>query len=339
MSTALTIDSLSKIYRPRRGSTVTAVDRLSLTIPSGQVFGLLGSHGAGKTTVTRLIGGLLRPTAGRIVLHGHDIARDRGLALQQRAILIGMDRHPQGRRSVRKTLLQAGSRINWRPGALVDNVDRTLTDFELWQQRDQPVHLLRPAEQRIVALACAVLANPPILLLDEPTAGLDGADARLVLSALRRAIGVRTVLLATAHVAVACDLCERIALLSSGRLIATQPVQELLDGLRSEQYEIRVKGHLNSAWSEWFDGLTITNAENGEATITGAIPDQAALHGLLARVHALNLPLLGVRPIEPDVDDVFTYLQHLTAGSLQNAAEPDTPRQFLRQIDPPTRSR
>jgi hypothetical protein len=67
--------------------------------------------------------------------------------------------------------------------------------------------------------------------------------------------------------------------------------------MEQEQYEIHIKGHLNANWSDWFDGLTVTNLDQGESLITGPVPDQAALHGLLARVYSLNLTLLGVRRV------------------------------------------
>lgn len=67
--------------------------------------------------------------------------------------------------------------------------------------------------------------------------------------------------------------------------------------MEQERYEIHIKGHLSANWSDWFDGLSVTNLEQGESLITGPIPDQAALHGLLARVYALNLTLLGVRRV------------------------------------------
>jgi hypothetical protein len=80
-------------------------------------------------------------------------------------------------------------------------------------------------------------------------------------------------------------------------------------------YEIRVKGYLSADWSDWFDHLTIANTENGEAIISGPIRDQAELHGILARVHALNLPLLAVSRIERDVDDTARRTESIEARS------------------------
>ncbi len=74
--------------------------------------------------------------------------------------------------------------------------------------------------------------------------------------------------------------------------------------MAQECYEILIKGHLNGDWSDWFDGLIVTNLDEGEARISGPLPDQAALHGVLARVHALNLTLLGVRRLVPAAGEI-----------------------------------
>ena len=96
-------------------------------------------------------------------------------------------------------------------------------------------------------------------------------------------------------------------MLNNGRLIAERTRQELLDLFRQERYTIRVKGR-RPTWSEWFDDMTIVNEEGGEAVISGPIPDQSALHGILARVHTLNLTLISVSRSEPSLDDLFTQL-------------------------------
>jgi len=80
-------------------------------------------------------------------------------------------------------------------------------------------------------------------------------------------------------------------------------VYEYVEGEKVSVYEIRVKGHLGGRWSEWFDGLEITNLENGEALLSGEIADQAALHGVLAKVRDLGLPLVAVRGVGPDQQD------------------------------------
>jgi ABC-2 type transport system ATP-binding protein len=205
-------------------------------------------------------------------------------------------------------LLTAGRAQALERDALQAQIERLLHACDLWASRNARIRSLAPAQQRMVALTSALVANPPIILLDEPTAGLEEPDARSVLSAVRRILNDTTSVLATSHAAIACDLGERIAVLHKGRLIGERPRQDLLELFQEERYSIRVKGHLGPSWSEWFDGLTVVNEEGGAARITGRIPDQAALHGVLARIHALNLPLLDVRRAAPSLDEIVVQL-------------------------------
>lgn len=301
MGPAIEVSGLCKTYRPRHEPAVVALDQVDLVVAAGQAVGLLGARGAGKTTIVRLLGGYARPTAGAIRLRGHDLRAERAVALAQigglwtdRAAL------PSGR-TVRDHLARLAQ-------ASDTGVERLLRATTLWEQRDTAVRDLSPGQRRLVTLASALAADPPILLLDEPTRGLDGAEARAVLAAIRNVMRSRTVVLATAHVAIACDLCERIVLLDAGRLVGEHTRGELLDLLRQERYTIRVKGHLSPAWSEWFDGMTVANEDGGEAAISGLIADQSALHGVLARIHALNLPLLSVSRAEPSLGEILTQL-------------------------------
>jgi ABC-2 type transport system ATP-binding protein len=185
-------------------------------------------------------------------------------------------------------------------------VEQLLHDTNLWASRNTSIRALTSVQHRMVMLASAFIADPPIILLDEPTRGLGEAEARAALAAIRQVTRGKTVVLATSHVAIACDLCERMVMLGDGRLVGERMRGDLLGLFRQERYTIRVKGHLGAAWSEWFDGLSVVNEQGGEVVISGPIADQSALHGVLARIHALSLPLLNVSRDEPRLEEVFT---------------------------------
>jgi ABC-2 type transport system ATP-binding protein len=308
METTIELHSLRKTYRPRAGPAVAAVQDVQLTVAAGQTVGILGAYGAGKTTIIKLVGGLVKPTVGTVRLRGHDIVSERDIALRQVGVLL-TDRpvQPAGR-TVTEHLLYAGRASDLERHKLQTRVEQLLHQCDLWTSRNSIIRRLSPGQQRLVALSSVLIADPLIVLLDEPTAGLDGADSRAILTVVRHFLRGKTMLLATSHVAIACDLCERVAVLNNGRLVAERTRQELLDLFRQERYSIRVKGHLSPSWSEWFDGLTMVNEEGGDAVISGPIADQSALHGVLARVHALNLTLIDVSRSEPSLDDVFTQL-------------------------------
>jgi ABC-2 type transport system ATP-binding protein len=307
MTLAIDINALSKTYRPRPGPPATAVANLSLAIPAGQIVALLGPPGAGKTTLIKLIGGLLRPTAGRIRLHDVDIARSPARAARHVGVMLGR-RALQQRHSVWNNLLRCGQLKEWSGSMLTARAEHLLHELNLWEQRASPIHRLGLGVQHHVALACALIADPSIVLLDEPTGDLDDQDAHKLLASSRQLLRTQTVVLATSHPGVAYELCERVVVLRHGQVVTDQPVAELRGLLGQEHYKIRVKGHLSSDWSTWFDDLTVTNLDNGDAILMGPLADQAALHGILARLYALNLPLLGVNHVEPDLDEMCRYL-------------------------------
>jgi ABC-type multidrug transport system ATPase subunit len=248
MSVAIKLDGLSKTHRRRRGRpAAAAVTCLCLSIPAGQVQGLLGHAGAGKTTTLKLIGGMLKPTAGRVLVNGHDVVRESAAARRQVHV------------------------------ALEENPD---------------------------LYARALLAKP-ILLLDEPALGPDPLALKERLRTLACEHG-KTVVLATQCLDVARGLCDRVAVLSQGRLVAEREARFLEDGFLGRAfYQIRVKGYLKGSWSEWFEDLALTPAGDGEMVLSGPIVDQAALHGVLARLRDLGLPLLSVSRCDLDLGATF----------------------------------
>jgi ABC-2 type transport system ATP-binding protein len=308
MDVMIAMRGVGKTYRPRGRPAVAAVHNLELTVAAGQAVAVLGAPGAGKTTVIKLLGGLARPTAGTIVLGGYDLARERAAARGHVGLPAAEPALPSGRRSAQEYLLRAGRARGLREAVLGARVETLLHETNLWAYRHDDARALSPGQRQTLALASALVADPPIVLLDEPARDLAGAEARAHLAALRAVTRGKTMVLATSRAAVACDLCERIAVLSHGRLAGERTRGELLDLFRRDRYSIRVKGHLGAAWSEWFDSLAVVNEEGGEAVISGPIADQSALHGVLARIHALNLPLLSLSRAEPSMDDVFSQL-------------------------------
>jgi ABC-2 type transport system ATP-binding protein len=308
METMVELRSLGKTYRARSYPAVIAIRDVDLTVTAGQTIGVLGPPGAGKTTLIKLLGGLLKSTAGTIQMRGYDIGTERNAARQQVGTLVPERPIRFGHRTLREYLAQDAQARDREQIVLEARIDAVLHEMNLWPQRNVIVRMLSPGQQRLAALVSALIADPPILLLDEPTRDLNRAEARTILTAISNAMQGKTVVLATAHVAVAYDLCERMVVLRNGRLVAECTRSKLFTLFQQERYSIRVKGHLSDAWSEWFDGLTIVNESGDEAVISGPVADQSALHGLLARVHALNLPLLSVSRDEPKLEDVFTQL-------------------------------
>ena len=309
MEIAIAIEGLGKTYARRGQPPVHAVDDLSLSVPAGQVLGFLGHNGAGKTTTIKMICGLVTPSRGRVRVNGYDVARERGAAMRQLGAVLEGTRNVYWRLSALNNLLYFGRLKGISGAALTARAERLLRDLDLWERRHDPVRTFSRGMQQKVAIACALIADPPIVLLDEPTLGLDVEAARTVkdwVSRLAREQG-KTVVLTTHQLDIAQALCDRVAIMRRGRLVADQPLDEMLGIFRQEHYQIRLDGHLAARRPAGLDGLSVT-VENGHTVLAGAIADQAALHDLLGRVRAAGLPLLAVQRVEPTLEDVFVRL-------------------------------
>jgi ABC-2 type transport system ATP-binding protein len=314
-SPAIEMLGLSKTYRPPASALVHALVHVTLSVPAGQVVGVLGPNAAGKTTLLKLIAGMVRPTAGNVQVQGHDVVRERALALRQLGVALEAGPPQRGQASVWAHLLRCGQEMDVGGLELKVRATQLLHDLGLWERRDDPLHTYSSTMQRKVALARALLADPPIVVFDEPMLALDERSARAVpqwIAQLAHERG-KTVLLTTCQPNLASALCDRVVLMQQGHLVADLPAAELRTLLRDTQYQIRVKGQLGSQWSGWFDGLTVLPAGRDETILRGTIVDQAALHGLIGKVRDLALPLLAVTREELSLDDVLARLTERAA--------------------------
>jgi ABC-2 type transport system ATP-binding protein len=195
-----------------------------------------------------------------------------------------------------------------------------LRELDLWTRRNDPVSDFSRGMQQKVAIACALVTNPPIVLLDEPTLGLDVHAARTVkawVQELARSQG-KTSVLTTHQLNMAEEVCDRVAIIRQGALVADKPTAELLELFKQDYYEIRVSGQLDantdSKLRTTFAGLSIGH-ENGHTILSSSITDQTELYHLLDMVRHLNLPLLSVQQAEPKLEDVFVQLTGETGSS------------------------
>ena len=215
---AVHCENLVRTHRGRRGTPdVLATDDVSLTVGQGEVFGLLGPNGAGKTTLVRQLVGVLAPDAGRVTLLGHDVRQAprllAHLAQEEPALVelpVGLAVETTGR-------LRGLSRAAAR-----DTRDALLDELGLADVVDRPMTRLSGGQRRLAQVATALAGDRPLLVLDEPTTGLDPAARRRVWEALgrRRQAAGTTVVLVTHNVLEAETVLDRVAVLDRGRVIA-----------------------------------------------------------------------------------------------------------------------
>ena len=207
---AIEMISLSKTYPKRKGPPVQAVVDLSLAIPPGQVFGFLGPNGAGKTTTIKMMCGLVTPTTGVARLNGYDVSTRRGDAMRQVGVVLEGTRSVYWRMSAWENLMYSGRLKGRRGKELKARAEWLLEELDLWDRRKDTVREFSRGMQQKVSIACALVADPPIVLLDEPTLGLDVQSARTVKEWIRRLASEqgKTVLLTTHQLDMAQELCD-----------------------------------------------------------------------------------------------------------------------------------
>jgi len=283
---AITLTDLAKSYG--RGATARpAVQPTNLSLPWGQVLGLLGPNGAGKTTLIKMICGLVTPTRGTIQVGGWDLANDRGRAVLQIGAVLEGSRNVYWPMSAWENLLYFGRLKGLRTAAVKPRAERLLRDLDLWPRRHEPVGSYSRGMQQKVAVAAALITDPPILLLDEPTLGLDVESARTFKDWIAHLAQDenKTILLTTHQLHLAQELAMRIAVIRAGEIIADLPTAELLEQYAEDRYEIRVQGSP--------DGVADT------------LPRGARL--------------ISITKEQPTLEDVFLRLLHADDGRAQVA--------------------
>ena len=213
---------LTKCY----GNTV-AVDRINLSIPAGGIFGFLGPNGAGKTTTIRMMMGLLLPSAGRVRLGGYDLHAE---PLRAKALCGFVPDRPHVYEKLTGAEYLDFSADLYRvdPAAKATRRERLLELFDLAEWRDELAESYSHGMKQRLVMAAALVHAPRILIVDEPTVGMDPRGARLLKRIFRElAAGGATVFMSTHSLEVAEELCDRIAIIQRGRLIALGTVDEL----------------------------------------------------------------------------------------------------------------
>ncbi len=305
---AIELSGLTKRYR-RGNGWLTAVDGVTLTVPHGQVIGLLGPNGAGKTTTIKMACGLIVPTAGTIRLNGYDVGRRRADAVRQIGAVLEGSRNVYWPLTAWQNLMYFGRLKGLRAGEIEPRARQLLTDLGLWERRDETVGSYSRGMQQKVAIAAALITDPPILLLDEPTIGLDVEAARTVKDWIARlaADEGKTIVLTTHQLAIVQELAGRIAVIRDGTIIADLPTGELLSEFAEDRFEVRVKGLLHGFAGALPAGAR-AEADAGTTRVTLRDADQGRLHEFLDDLRAAGVPLLSVTQAQPDLEEIFLRL-------------------------------
>jgi len=290
----------------RFGSQV-AVNGVDLAVPRGAVYGFLGPNGSGKTTTIRLLLGLIRPTAGRHELLGLPIPRRAAAVLPRVGSLIeGPAFHPylSGRANLRR--LDSADRTA-DPGTAEARVDDALERVGLLGAAGKRYRAYSLGMRQRLAIAATLLRPRELLVLDEPTNGLDPQGTREVRALITGLAGAGTTVLVSSHLLSEVEhMCTHVGVMHLGRLVAQAP----LDQLRARTApRVRVVGSRPAEAADVLRGLGLTGVVTDPATgAVDAVLDHAQPEEVLARLVGAGVPVREFRPLLPDLEDVFVEL-------------------------------
>ena len=257
---------------PDRRERFRAVDGIDLTVQSGEIFGLLGPNGAGKTTTMKMLATLLLPTSGSIRVLGIDpLARPREVRARLGAMLSG-ERSLYWKLTARENLEYFAALYHVAPAETRPRIDRALVAVKLADRADDYVERYSTGMRQRLALARALLPDPPLVILDEPTVGLDPQASRDLRDRVRelRAQG-RTVLLTTHYMEEADQLCDRVAIIDHGKIVALDTPAALKRTIRAEEVvhlELALEGDDRAVLDRLGRAATVARSERRNGTLT-----------------------------------------------------------------------
>lgn len=208
--------------------TITAVNNISFTTKKGEIFGLLGPNGAGKTTTQRILSTILRPTSGKISIMGVDVAKN-PVGTRKIIGVITEERGLYDRLSCRETLWYYGRLYNMDDDLIGKRIEQIVKMLEMEDYVDRRIEKLSKGMKQKIVISRAIIHDPPVLLFDEPTAGLDVLAARTVLEFIRMSKKMKKTILYSTHIMFeAEDLCDRVAFISKGEIVARGTIPEVI---------------------------------------------------------------------------------------------------------------
>ncbi|MEM4414173.1 MAG: ABC transporter ATP-binding protein [Candidatus Caldarchaeum sp.] len=305
----LRVTNLKKIYRSRRGETV-AVDDISFTVHKNEVVGLLGPNGAGKTTIIKSICTILRPTSGEIWVDGADAIRNPRAALEKVTAVLEGNRNIYWRLNVRDNLEFFAGLQGQSLRSVRSYIDELIELFNLKEKVHEQARALSRGMQQKLAVACALVKRTPIVLLDEPTLGLDvetSYELRWILKRMAER-GERTILLSSHDMNVVQDICERVIIINHGKIVVDDRIENLKKLFSASAYRFEIEGHLSQAQErklkEQFDLIRITR--DGQRTVIEAeLLDSRKVYEIIDVLKENGCHLESVGKQYPDLEEIF----------------------------------
>ena len=301
---AIRIEALSKTYAGQGGEPKRALNEVSFDVPRGQIFGLLGPNGAGKSTLINILAGLVVKTGGKVTIWGFDIDQHprnskRSIGVVPQEIIFDPFFTPRETLEIQAGLYGIAARDRYS--------DELLAAMHLTDKANAYARTLSGGMKRRLLVAKAMVHSPPILVLDEPTAGVDVELRRQLWDYVRQlnAQGV-TIVLTTHYLEEAEQLCDRIAIIHNGRVIANEPTRELVSKAQEKAVVVTFDRDIADVpVNPCFENIALIDERTLEITFR---KDKVNAGQVLASLTAAGLGIVDVSTRDPDLEDVFLSL-------------------------------
>ena len=321
-SLAIQTESLGRVYKIRGSrrekkeirERVALLD-VNLEVPRGEFFGLLGPNGAGKTTLIKILVTLLAPTTGRAMVAGYDVAKDPQAVRPRINMVSGGESSGYGLLTVRENLWLFGQFYGMDNKSTRARIDELLGVVGLKDRANTKTSDLSTGLRQKMNIVRGFLTDPEVIFLDEPTLGLDVGASRDVREFIRKWAAEkpgRTMLLTTHTMAEADELCDRVAIINAGKVLACDSPSNLKKGLQREAIFHLDVSPLNSAATA-FHGLpgvrkVVHTAGDGKSELEFILDADDAISGVINTLTAHSVRILNLQKREPTLEDVFVDL-------------------------------
>lgn len=311
---AIRVRNLQKHYKERKTKNVIkAVHNISFDIQKGEIIGLLGPNGAGKTTTIKMICGLINPDGGDIQILGKDALDKRAKTNQYISAVLEGNRNLYWRLTVQENMEYFAGNRGIKRKDIQEEIEKLLKRFELIDKRNELVHSLSRGMQQKLAIAVALLAKTEIILLDEPTLGLDVEISYEVRKLIREIAEKenRTVIISSHDMPVIEDLCERVIIINKGEIITDDRVENLLELFETEFYTVEIAKVLTHEQQEQLQKIfphSVYEEQEQGASIQIHLTDSEQIYVLFDILKLDQTPIIRLRHEDTPFERVFLNL-------------------------------
>ncbi|OGO31067.1 MAG: ABC transporter, partial [Chloroflexi bacterium RBG_16_54_11] len=322
MDFAIRTEKLSRIYKIRGGKkseprTLLALNDINLEIQPGELFGLLGPNGAGKTTLIKILTTLLAPSTGHAWVAGFDVADEPEKVRPRINMVSGGESSGYGLLTVRENLWMFSQFYGLSSQVANRNIKHLLEVVGLSDRTNAKSSDLSTGLRQKMNIVRGFMTDPDVLFLDEPTLGLDVGASREVRHFIRSWVDddpTRTLLLTTHYMVEADELCDRVAIINQGRVLACDSPSNLKHDLQQDAiFHLEVSsfnGSLDAVKFEALPGVcnVVHRPQDGFEALELILEEEQALAGVVNLLNSANVRLLNLQKNEPTLEDVFVQL-------------------------------